>query len=347
MRPEKGPAIPGGYILKARKTLTSSIMDKPPLWAKLWDWMLLKASHRDCGALQRGQFVTSLEEIRRTLSWRVGYRVEAPTLDQVRNALEGLAREGMIATARARGGTLVTVRNYAFYQDPKNYEDHSRPGREAKAKTAPAPEHEQEEQDPKQQELLLPIADGPAQRIPAARIAEWQEKYRFLDVFAELHGLAAWFEDPGERGGAAKRWPRSRWFFALVAWLGKKNRAAVAKADPAADPGDPHGHKAAKQRREETDRMLASLRAKKPSPPPDFVRQRFGKPAPDPEAGAKRADPDPEQLAAERQRQIEQLRRAWGLDKGEAWAPPRTPGRGLAPATPAGGSPPPAPPARG
>lgn len=307
MHPEKGPAIPGGYILKARKTLTSAIMDKPPLWAKLWDWMLLKASHRDHGGLRKGQFLTTLDEARRAMSWRVGYRTESPTLEQVRNAIEGLVREGMVATARARGGTLVTVLNYAFYQDPKNYEGRSGRAGEAKAKTAQRPEHEQESREPSPQDLMLPLADGPAQRIPAARIAEWQEKYRFLDVLAELHGLAAWFNDPGERGGAAKRWPASRWFFALVAWLGKKNRAAVAKAGPDADPGDPDGGRAAARRRERTDAMLAELRAKRPCPPPDYVRRAFGA------AGEERRQADPQAAAAERARQVEELRQAWGL----------------------------------
>ena len=142
MQSEKSPAIPGGYILKARKALTSSIMDKPPLWAKLWDWMLLKASHKDHGGLRRGQFLTSLEEVRRAMSWRVGYRTESPSLEQVRNAIEGLAREGMVATARARGGTLVTVCNYAFYQDPKNYEGRSGRGGGGGTKAGQGQRHE-------------------------------------------------------------------------------------------------------------------------------------------------------------------------------------------------------------
>lgn len=313
MVPEQGPAIPGGYILKARKTLSSNIMDKPPLWAKLWDWMLLKASHRDHGGLRRGQFVTTLDEARRAMSWRVGYRTESPTLEQVRNAVEGLAREGMVATARARGGTLVTVCNYAFYQDPKNYEGRNGKGCEARAKAGQGPGHEQESREPSSQDLMLPLADGPDQRIPAGRVAEWQEKYRFLDVSAELHGLAAWFRDPGERGGAAKRWPASRWFFALVAWLGKKNRAAVAQAGPGADPGDPDGGRAAAKRRERTDRMLAELRSKRPCPPPDYVRQAFAKPA-----AEQPGESDPAAVAAERRRQVEALRRAWGLPPGGA-----------------------------
>jgi hypothetical protein len=320
MQPERCPAIPGGYILKARKALTSAIMDKPPLWAKLWDWMLLKASHRDHGGLRRGQFVTTLEEARRAMSWRVGYRIEAPSLEQVRSALEGLAREGMVATARARGGTLVTVCNYAFYQDPKNYEAHPRPGGERPAKTAQAPEQKQDSGEPSPQDLMLPLADGPDVRVPAARMAEWQEKYRFLDVSAELHGLAAWFNDPGERGGAGKRWPASRWFFALVAWLGKKNRAAVAKAGADADPGDPDGSRAAARRRQRTDVMLAELRAKRPSPPPEYVRRAFAG-----QAAAPQPAIAPEQVEAERRRQVEELRRAWGLPGARA---AQAPGQG-------------------
>ena len=39
--------INGGYILLARQTLHSEIMDKPPIYFKLWCWMLLKAAYQN------------------------------------------------------------------------------------------------------------------------------------------------------------------------------------------------------------------------------------------------------------------------------------------------------------
>lgn len=52
MPPENFPSIQGCYIIKAGKALFSFLMDKPPLRAKLRDWMLRVAS-RDRGGLRR------------------------------------------------------------------------------------------------------------------------------------------------------------------------------------------------------------------------------------------------------------------------------------------------------
>jgi len=116
--------IPGGYILKARKALESDLMDKPPLWSKLWDWMLLRAEWRTDGKLERGQFRTSIEDMREAMSWHVGYRKVTPSIKEMRKAYEGLAKGNMVGIARGIRGMLITVLNYDLYQEPKNYEGH-------------------------------------------------------------------------------------------------------------------------------------------------------------------------------------------------------------------------------
>ena len=68
------PEINGGYVLLARKMLTSGIMEKPHLHLSLWVWMLLQASHRDHGRLERGQFFTNIEKMREAMSYKIGYR---------------------------------------------------------------------------------------------------------------------------------------------------------------------------------------------------------------------------------------------------------------------------------
>jgi len=37
--------IPGGYILLSRKLIESEIFKKPPLYIKVWNYLLLKAQH--------------------------------------------------------------------------------------------------------------------------------------------------------------------------------------------------------------------------------------------------------------------------------------------------------------
>ena len=135
------PLIPGGYILLSRKLIESEIWNKPPLYLKIWIYFLSKAQHQNYKGLKRGQLWTSIPEIQEACSWYVGYRKETPTKDQVyaairwfrnptgkisRNPYEGNyehnANTPMITTTKATQGMLVTIDNYCFYQDPKNYE---------------------------------------------------------------------------------------------------------------------------------------------------------------------------------------------------------------------------------
>ena len=126
--------IPGGYILLARKITESGIMDKPPLYFKLWVWMLEQANHTNgYKGLKRGQFFTTIEDMREAMSWRVGYRKVTPSRKEIRSAYEWFSRKSdesptkghMIDTTKGTHGMLITILNYDFYQNSKNYERHS------------------------------------------------------------------------------------------------------------------------------------------------------------------------------------------------------------------------------
>jgi len=43
--PEK-TYIPGGYILLSRRLIESEIWDKPPMYLKVWIYILTKARHK-------------------------------------------------------------------------------------------------------------------------------------------------------------------------------------------------------------------------------------------------------------------------------------------------------------
>lgn len=138
---EGQPNISGGYILLSRKIIESEIWKKPPLYIKIWVFLLSKAQHSDYKKLKRGQLITSIPEIIEECSWYIGYRKESPTKDQVyqvidwlrdpngrnsRNCYEGNyeadTKATMITTTKATHGMVVTIDNYSFYQDSKNYE---------------------------------------------------------------------------------------------------------------------------------------------------------------------------------------------------------------------------------
>ena len=117
--------IKGGYILLSRKLLKSGIMEKPPLFLKLWTWMLMQASFKDHGDLKRGQFFSSINRMRKAMSHKVGYSVFTPSTKQIRGAVEFLTKTRMAVTTKVTHGMVITILNYDYYQNWKNYEGHS------------------------------------------------------------------------------------------------------------------------------------------------------------------------------------------------------------------------------
>jgi hypothetical protein len=118
--------ISGGYILLARKLLDNEIMRKPPLYLKLWIWMLGRAYHSDTAkGLKRGQFQTSIAEMREAMTHYVGYRKVTPSAKEIRTIYESLREALAMGTTKGTRGMIITINNYSKYQDPKNYEGHN------------------------------------------------------------------------------------------------------------------------------------------------------------------------------------------------------------------------------
>jgi hypothetical protein len=122
---EKSAFIPGGYILLARKLLSSELMEKPPLVLKLWIWMLLQAFFKDHGGLKRGQFFTRLKDIQKAMSYKVGFRNMKPTIKEIRGSVKTLVKSRMMGTTKVTHGQIITISNYNIYQNPGNYEGQS------------------------------------------------------------------------------------------------------------------------------------------------------------------------------------------------------------------------------
>lgn len=116
----------------ARQIVESAIWSKPPLYLKVWVYLLARAQHSDYKKLKRGQLSTSIPEIRDAVSWKVGFRIEKPSKDQIFNILNWLRNpdeggneynggDDMIKTTKATQSMLVTITNYSIYQDPESY----------------------------------------------------------------------------------------------------------------------------------------------------------------------------------------------------------------------------------
>ena len=128
--------IESGYYIKARKIQESDIAHAPPHVREIWDWLLKEANHKDNGTIKRGQLVRDYNSIRDGLHWMVGYRKETYKKWHCENAMKWLMKHEMIATTKTTRGIIVTICNYDYYQDPKNYEsrDESRTKAERKPK---------------------------------------------------------------------------------------------------------------------------------------------------------------------------------------------------------------------
>lgn len=114
--------VTGGYFIIARKLFYSLLMSSPPLYMKLWVWMLANAFWKDGDKLKRGQLLTSIDGMRDAMSYQVGYRKMRPTRDEIRSPYEAFMKASMITTTKTTRGMIVTICNYNFYQDFKSYE---------------------------------------------------------------------------------------------------------------------------------------------------------------------------------------------------------------------------------
>lgn len=117
--------IKGGYYIKARCIRESEIAKAPPHVREIWDWLFGEANHKDYKNLKRGQVFTSYKEILNALSWFVGYRKMSYTKSQCETAMKWLTKRVMVTTTKTTRGMIVTICNYSYYQDPKNYENHT------------------------------------------------------------------------------------------------------------------------------------------------------------------------------------------------------------------------------
>lgn len=133
-----------GYIKLSRRLLSSDIWFKPPLYLKVWIYLLHQAAFKPYNGLARGQLVTSIPKIQEALSYKAGFITKKPSYKEIWQVLEymrgkppinsmqeyGMGKweenrqgkwqgetEPMILTKRVKDGMLVTVVKYDQYQD--------------------------------------------------------------------------------------------------------------------------------------------------------------------------------------------------------------------------------------
>lgn len=135
----------GGYIKLFRQSIKSDIWTKPPLYWKIWNFILLRANYQDGEAAGRGEFITDIEELRDVGTYFVGFRKVRPTARQIRRILDYLSGKSersangntngntngrMIDLMKVKSGMLIKVLKYDVFQSSEQYEGHNERSRE-------------------------------------------------------------------------------------------------------------------------------------------------------------------------------------------------------------------------
>lgn len=102
----------------------SEIAHAPPHVREIWDLFLCRACYSDNDILQRGQLRITYDDIREILHWMVGWRKMRYSKWHCEKALKWLRKATMITTTKTTRGMIITIVNYAIYQNPTNYESH-------------------------------------------------------------------------------------------------------------------------------------------------------------------------------------------------------------------------------
>lgn len=148
--------INGGYILQPRIIDGSESSNFPPVTRELWGYLLRNVNHarNDRLNIDRGQGFFRLADIQEDLKWYSGYRKNVYSKPQLTKSLRRLREGNMVETTKETRGLLITICNYDYYQDPKNYEGNDEETtkgsrRKSKGHTINKNEKEQEEQEEK------------------------------------------------------------------------------------------------------------------------------------------------------------------------------------------------------
>lgn len=140
--------IIGGYILQPRKIDESAISKSPPHVREIWLYILRNANHSDKKVsgitIKRGELFTSYSEIINDLSWFVGFRKESYKPHHCETAMKTMMKAAMITARKTTRGMIITICNYDYYQDPKNYETDDDNRNDSDTITGTSPHYKQE-----------------------------------------------------------------------------------------------------------------------------------------------------------------------------------------------------------
>jgi len=115
------PKIEGGYVLRPRSTKHSDLAHSPPVVREIFEWLVREANHDTNKTCTRGQCIRTYKDMQDGLHWMQGFIKRQYSKWDCERALKALRMATRIATQKTTRGLLITIVNYDFYQNPKNY----------------------------------------------------------------------------------------------------------------------------------------------------------------------------------------------------------------------------------
>jgi hypothetical protein len=114
-----------GYLLVPRGLILGELAHCSPATRELYIWSLVKGNHTDARfgtkLLRKGQFASSVPQIREALHSRHGAGRKYYSTKQIETAKTNLKRMGLIKVDAIARGCLITVLNYCEIQAPSSY----------------------------------------------------------------------------------------------------------------------------------------------------------------------------------------------------------------------------------
>lgn len=238
-----------GFIVLSRKIVDSELYSKPPLYLKVWIYLLTRAQYQDYKGLKKGQLFVSIPELQDACTHYIGNRKVRPSKQQIYTILEyfrklpetnaeSYANKPMITTAKTTRGLIINIEKYSLYQDFSYYETNAENDEILIPKATPpliATQHYKEtiinikelkdlntssEPAPSSNKnISLLLKDGSSYEVCDEDIAKYQEAYSNLDVVGELKRMSLWCES-----NISKRKTRKGISRFIVNWLSRQQK---------------------------------------------------------------------------------------------------------------------------
>lgn len=181
----------GGWLKLWRCLADSAIWSKPPLYGKVWLWLLFRATHPGNASkrnLPIGTLTTTFSQMAEAVQWEDNRQPKVPDRKTLSRILEWLEIEGMIVIETCpKRFTKISICNWLTYQSP---DDELVPSERTSERTTEGTPSKNVKHEKKKEPF---VASHDAIRCLKA----WEqyrpiiEKHRdtYLQVFDDLHRL--------------------------------------------------------------------------------------------------------------------------------------------------------------